>query len=317
MTWLVTYRGSDGHSVQETFSAASRAELFRLLGTRGIHAMRIEEGKTPTGIAQKISPSLAKLVACGIGAIVVVIVAVVIVKSVLRNSEKPVEIKRDATIKTERVRQPKPIDTVNVEDTSTMPKAAGEKKNVRMYLGQEVVRTEVFTNAGVLVERLYTADGKRHRINHIPPSIFKHASDEYLGIILSTPPGMPMAPLPDLSHDGNIEKAFLESLKDEIVIKDDDSDETKEIKLKVIAARESMDALLRQGIGFAEILEQERQLHNENVSVRAQVVAEYAELLRKASAEDAELYRTKINEQLLKMGIEEIKPKGNSQRGEE
>ena len=273
MTWLVTYRGSDGHSVQETFSATSRAELFRLLGTRGIHAMRIEEGKTPTGIAQKISPSLTKLVACGIGAIVVVIVAVVIVKSVLRNIEKPVEIKRDATIKTERVRQPKPIYTVNVEDTSAIPKAAGEKKNVRMYLGQEVVRTEVFTNAGVLVERLYTADGKRHRINHIPPSIFKHASDEYLGIILSTPPGMPMAPLPDLSHDGNIEKAFLESLKDEIVIKDDDSDETKEIKLKVIAARESMDALLRQGIGFAEILEQERQLHNENVSVRVYLVA--------------------------------------------
>ena len=178
-----------------------------------------------------------------------------------------------------------------------------------MYLGQEVVRTEITTNGGIVVERLYTADGKRHRINHVPPSIFKHASDEYLGIILSTPPGMPMAPLPDLSRDGNIEKAFLESLKEPIEINDDDSEETKEIKLKVMAARESMDALLRQGIGFAKVLEQERQIHNENVTVRAQVIAEYGELVRKANTEDAETYRTKINEQLEKMGIEPIPAK--------
>ena len=309
MTWQVTYRDEDGHSRTAVFEADDRNALFRQLGTNKIQAIRVAEVKSHSALSRsatmELRLSIVKVAVWCIIGIAVAICAFVIVNRI-DNAEKG-EVRHKRQIPSQSAN--KHPNTIAAPQSPKSQTVESPEKNVRMYLGQEVVRTEITTNGGIVVERLYTADGKRHRINHVPPSIFKHASDEYLGIILSTPPGMPMAPLPDLSRDGNIEKAFLESLKEPIEINDDDSEETKEIKLKVMAARESMDALLRQGIGFAKVLEQERQIHNENVTVRAQVIAEYGELVRKANTEDAETYRTKINEQLEKMGIEPIPAK--------
>lgn len=309
MTWQVTYRGKDGHLQDAIFEADDRNALFKQLGTNKINAIRIAKitshSLLPKSATMVLRPPIVKVVVWFIIGTAVATYALVILNRAQNSEERGMHHKNQTPSQHVKEQAIPTLPTQKPEKTNVET----EKKNVRMYLGQEVVRTDVFTNNGIVVERLYTADGKRHRINHVPPSIFTHASDEYLGIILSTPPGMPMAPLPDLSRDGSIEEAFLESLKEQIEINDADSEETKEIKLKVMAARESMDALLRQGFGFAEVLEQERQLHNENVTVRAQVIAEYGELVRKANAEDAEIYRTRINEQLEKMGIEPIPAK--------
>jgi hypothetical protein len=128
-----------------------------------------------------------------------------------------------------------------------------------------------------------------------------------------------MAPFPDLSHDGGIEKAFLESLNDEIMIDPNDSPSTKDIKAKVIAAREAMDAMMKQGLTFVAALENERLLHNENQTIQAQVRAEYAALIRNADLEAAEQYRLKVNEALKNLGIEEIQrkyPRDNKKQGD-
>lgn len=182
-----------------------------------------------------------------------------------------------------------------------------EKNQERTYLGSKVIKVDVTTNkAGIVVERLFTVDGKTHRVNHYPPPTFKHASDNYLALVLSTPLGAVMPPLPSLSHEKNLEASFMESLKDEIIINHVDDEETKVIKEKVILARESMKLLLKQGRTFADVLEEERGVFNENHDIRSSVIKEYNKIVSGASEEDAEGYRTAINKKLNEMGIEEI-----------
>lgn len=115
-----------------------------------------------------------------------------------------------------------------------------------------------------------------------------------------------MPPLPSLSHEKNLEASFMESLKDEIIINHVDDEETKVIKEKVILARESMKLLLKQGRTFADVLEEERGVFNENHDIRSSVIKEYNKIVSGASEEDAEGYRTAINKKLNEMGIEEI-----------
>ncbi|MBO5940368.1 MAG: hypothetical protein J6R18_04145 [Kiritimatiellae bacterium] len=180
----------------------------------------------------------------------------------------------------------------------------------RMYMGLPVVRVETSTNsAGYLVERLYTADGKRHKFTHYPPPVFKHASDSYLAMALSVPAGAEMAPLPDLSNEGGLDKAFMESLKEDIFIEEGDSERVKDLKVKVVAARETMKALLKDGYSFFEVLEETRKNINENVELRSQMTAQYHDLLQKGFSEDAESLRIKVNKVFAEMGIEDIQPR--------
>lgn len=44
MTWRVTYRSKEGKTTSITLDADSRPELFKILGSKGISAIRIEEG---------------------------------------------------------------------------------------------------------------------------------------------------------------------------------------------------------------------------------------------------------------------------------
>ena len=75
MRWRVTYRGKDGQQTDEVFEAADRNELFKMLSSKGINAVRIEEddGKKrvvrnrPTG---KNSPSKTMIVALAAIAII-------------------------------------------------------------------------------------------------------------------------------------------------------------------------------------------------------------------------------------------------------
>lgn len=43
MNWNVTYRNKDGHRVTDVFEADSRKALFKILSSKGISAIRIEE----------------------------------------------------------------------------------------------------------------------------------------------------------------------------------------------------------------------------------------------------------------------------------
>jgi hypothetical protein len=313
MTFTVKYRTNSGSITEKAVEAANREDCFAKCKAQGIAVVSVSNGKLKVNTPKKCG----KFHLAGrnfnvksfliIGAVSVAIAVVAVFSN--WNDGVPAQEQTEIAFKAKTVKKgialmrEKPA-TANMASDKRV--SAMKQREKRIYLGSEVLRSEFITNGNIIIERVFTADGKRHRINHLPPSIFKHASDEYLAIFLSTPPGLPMAPFPDLSRDGGIEKAFLESLNEEIVIDSGDSDSVKEIKAKVIAARATMDAMMRQGMTFVKALENEISIHNENQSLKSQVNAEYIDLLKNANAEDAEDYRVRINKILSGLGIEEV-----------
>jgi hypothetical protein len=319
MTFTVKYRAGDGAMREERIEAANRGECIAKCKAHGIAPVSVREYiATGHSVALRFHISSKCLFWC-CGLLLLGAVAYI-----LTGNSIPELPENKARLGEKQSNPPKRAvrtdsNPVGIKSCTNSTKEAERSVNKRIYLGSEVLRSEFTTNGNIIIERLFTADGKRHRINHMPPSVFKNASDEYLAIFLSTPPGAPMVPFPDLSHDGGIEKAFLESLNDEIMIDPNDSPSTKDIKAKVIAAREAMDAMMKQGLTFVAALENERLLHNENQTIHAQVRAEYAALIRNADLEAAEQYRLKVNEALKNLGIEEIQrkyPRDNKKQGD-
>ncbi len=324
MTFTVTYRAKDGALREERVDAANRAECLAECRKRGIAPTGIREGKT--GKSGKSRMSGKSWFAIGAALAIVAggawwwfggrgAAALPAEAPARPKAEKPKG--RDGE-------RPTPKSALHGKGTPSAKPTANTTtpatNDVRYYAGQPVVRVDTSTNsAGMVVERLYTADGKRHRVTHFPPPVFKHASDEYLATLLSTPSGAEMPPLPDLSRE-NMEEQFRKSLEDEIEVKPDDPERIKDLKAKVMIVRENMKEMLKEGRGFAEVLEEARKTANENVEVRSQAVAQYYDLLRKGQDGDAEELRKKMNEVLVQMGIEEIAPhqraRGKDQTGE-
>ena len=319
MTFTVKYRANDGAMREECIEASTRSECIAKCKGQGIAPLSVRE-YAATGqyfVTSRFHISAKYLILGGGLLLIGTLVCILTGNRVAELREDTIQSK-----KLQRSHQKSVVRTISsssgTKSRTNYAKKTEQSVKKRMYLGSEVLRSEFTTNGNVVVERLFTADGKRHRINHIPPSVFKNASDEYLAIFLSTPPGAPMAPFPDLSHDGGLEKAFLGSLSEKIEINPNDSPSVKDIKAKVIAAREAMDAMMKQGMTFSGALERERQLHNENQTIQAQVKAEYAALIRNADLEAAEQYRLKVNEALKDLGIGEIQrkyPKDSQKQG--
>ena len=331
MTFTVTYRAKDGALREERVEAANRAGCVAECRRRGISPTKIVEGTGANRRQDDGSPSQPRIT--GNAAILAAVVLAAIAGgawwwfggrgAAALPAETPARSKAEKPKGRDGARPAKAPVSPTEDAPAAKPKAdttAPATNDVRRYAGQPVVRVDTSTNsAGMVVERLYTADGKRHRVTHFPPPVFKHASDEYLAILLSTPSGAEMPPLPDLSRE-NMEEQFRKSLEDEIEIKPDDPERIKDLKAKVMIVRENMKEMLKEGRGFAEVLEEARKTANENVEVRSQAVAQYYDLLRKGQDGDAEELRKKMNEVLVQMGIEEIAPRqrarGKDQTGE-
>ena len=338
MTFTVTYRGADGAVREERVEAAGRGECFAQCRARGIAPMGVAERRSDGKIRRsnhktRRSNGDARLsirkTRRSIFAAVFVMIALAgggawwwLDHDKTQPVQEPEAPKKPSFAKEVKPASvPKTIDGPSTKDSiqpTEVVVSPSTNNDVRMYEGQPVVHVEAFTNkAGMLVERLYTADGKRHRLTHFPPPIFKHASDRYLSTILSVPTGVEMPPLPDLSGEHNLEEEFMKSLEDEIVIEESDSNKIKDLKLRVMIARDNMKALIKSGRGFAEVLEETRRTMNENVEIRAQTLRQYSELLSNGQNKDAEAFRVKVNEVLSQMGIDEIEPVQHTKKGVE
>ena len=314
MTFTVKYRAIDGKMREECIEAASRSECVAKCKAQGVAPISVKEG------GKVFRRTDSKVLG---GKLLWIIAGVVILGGICwwffgRQVEAPLSnvphtAKISSSKKAKNIRPPSVVVPENKSQLAKNISKKGSTNNAsRMYMGSPVIRVEASTNsAGYLVERLYTADGKRHKFTHYPPPVFKHASDSYLAMALSVPVGAEMAPLPDLSNEGGLDKAFMESLKEDIFIEDGDSERIKDLKVKVVAARETMKALLKEGYSFVEVLEDTRKNINENVELRAQMTAQYHDLLQKGFSEDAESLRIKVNKVFAEMGIEDIQPRKN------
>ena len=206
--------------------------------------------------------------------------------------------KKPGTIKEVK---PKAAPTAKAEVSTATNNAPSAQQ--LLWMGQKVVRYSATTNAaaGKIIETLVTDDGKIHkRLIEEKRSIFDNSSDELISMAITTPPGQIMPPLP--MYPG-FEKDFKEALNNPIKINEDDPPKVKELKERVIAAREDIKAMMDQGMTIREILTEHEKVWNENAEIRRDAQKGYDEVLANGSEEDARKYRIKMDAALQQMGI--------------
>ena len=342
MIFTVKYRGADGAPVSEAVEAASRADCLAKMKARGVSVLGVKEGNF-AGKPRKTRDSRASMDPRNSRAsstsrasrktITATIIAVVAVAAILgigiwwmmsrdkaqpsSEPEIPKKVALPKEVKPAAAPKPEAVTNSSGFHGSDGGVPVSATNEVLKYKGVEIVRSTAQTNTdGTVIERIFTADGKSHRITHLPPRVFTNPCDEYLAAILTVPKNAPMAPLPDLSHE-NLEEQFKEAIKTPIKVLPEDSDEVKEAKMLVIAAREEMATLLKNGYKFHEVLMEQQKIAAENLDVRAKVIREFNEIVKSGDSESAREYVRKMNVALQQMGIEGLKLPASMRNPEE
>lgn len=161
------------------------------------------------------------------------------------------------------------------------------------------------TNGMYIVEMYKMPDGKKlKKYRYSTPSIWHSNTDQLLHMALSTPPGVTMPPIPYTR--GTATKDFYDSLNTPIVINDDDSDEVREAKERVIEARETVKQLLSEGYTFEDIMADFEQQNAKDAEMRQEVSDRIEEIKREGDIDMAREYMHKANEFLRESGITEV-----------
>lgn len=143
---------------------------------------------------------------------------------------------------------------------------------------------------------------------------FDNPSDQLISMTINGNGG-PIAPLP---FSDNMDEAFRKSLEKPIVINDDDSEEVKAAKRRVLEAREDIKALLKEGKSVRQILEEHREDVNFKAEIRSKIAKEARDILESGDAEGAKKYVMMMNFALQQKGIEEVEmPLTREQRREQ
>ena len=320
MAWFtVQYRDKNGAKAEAEFEAADKTALFKLLAEKKISAVNVSEGRLGKKGARKrttggTSPNLPKSLVRGIVAGVVVFAGAIIAWHFLARgggSEKP-----DAAKNPPKTVKPAPMPVVpSPEKPEVAPPKPVEDE---LPPSQRRVKTiSIQTNyIGQICERYQTADGKTHKIYRpSKPPLFKHQTDQLLAMALA---GDDRRSAPPLPLGRNLDKEFLESLKTPIEISPDDPPDIVARKEAVIAARKQVDELMRQGIGFTQILADHQKLMSENKQIRDEMIREIKQYNAESDRESTQKALDSVNAALENMGITPIEmPKTAEERAAE
>ena len=175
----------------------------------------------------------------------------------------------------------------------------------------------VVTNEAGFILTTIEEDGKRKIITEsLTPPTFKNPMHQLIAAIVAMDNGSEMAPLPLGPGDDAAMRAALK-----LPIKDlpTDTEEIKKLKDAVRATRKDIESLMDQGISVSEIFTQHRELWNENIKIRNEMIGEYRRFLTEGDVEAAGQYLEQINRSFREMGIPEIEeadiqPKGKKKR---
>ena len=244
-----------------------------------------------------IAPSMMRGIVAGLA---VAIVAGVCVFMFAGKGEKPVEkVEKKPT----EIKEVTPAPAPKAVPTSVVQKVEKELPPSERRVKTLSISTNSCT--GQVCERYQTADGKTHRwIHPSKPPIFKHHADQLLVMALGIDDKKGAPPLPPLR--GNLDRLFVEAMKDPIVINPDDSPKVVEIKTRVQEARQQVDELMREGISFAQILADHEKLMSENRKVRNEMIAEIKKFNAETDVESTQKALESVNNALRNMGIAEI-----------
>ena len=188
------------------------------------------------------------------------------------------------------------------ESDIALPVAANPNK--RYEDGVEVVAENVRTNSsGAVIEKLTLADGRKISKVHPPKPLFENTADQVIALAVSTKPGESMPPLPDIS---NIDKEFADSLLAPIQINDDDPDDIKEIKAKVLEVKAYLIEEIKNGGSVVEALMAHQKEMETMADSRLMAIQEMQKLREEDGDEAAREFAEKVNESFKVRGIPEI-----------
>ena len=325
MTFTVTYRDQRGAKREEAIEAESRAACVAACRARGISPLAIREGAK--GLKGKAIPhshnsifshfhNSTILAALGILALLAILGGIWWYgRGTARPAAGSPETARPAAGSPGTARPTKGMPReVAPAKSQRAPKpaaanapaqeAAPSKREV--WLGREIVRKTVVTNGTDLIITRIDAEGKVHKeYTTIHKRLFSNPVDIALSILLTTPEGALMPPLPPLGPRAG--DAFIKALKTPIEVPEDATPEERRVVDIVLAAREEMLEELGNGRTVNEVIEDHCTFADENNRFRAEAMAQYKKLVAEGDEDMAEQFRAKANEMLAQKGAKPLK----------
>lgn len=168
------------------------------------------------------------------------------------------------------------------------------------YKDRRIVVRSSTNSWGQIIDRCIMPDGKRRKvIRNLRKPLFKNVTDE---ILLKAVVGGGDDPGPPIPFDENMEAAFIESLKNPIVISESDSEEEIAAKELVNEARENMLALIKEGHTFFDALNEHIGMQKENSAMRSTVLETVHELRESGDGSIMDEYIKEANNILTNLG---------------
>lgn len=216
---------------------------------------------------------------------------------------EPVEQPAKETKRAEKVTKSK--STVPSKPTPNVEQKIEAKDPSKMYEdGVEVVKYIVSTNnSGAVTEKLTLADGRKIAKVHPPKPVFDNPADQVIALAICAKPGESMPPLPNLN---GIDEDFAKSLLSPIKINDDDPDEVKELKAKVIETKAYLVDEIKNGGSVIEALKAHQAEMERIADSRLMAIREMQKLQSEGDPEMAREFAEKVNESFRARGIPEI-----------
>ena len=308
MTFTVKYRSNNGSIAEKPIEAANRADCFANCKAQGIVPISVEYGSAGRNESKmrNVDHSLKRFFSGGKFLCCVAVLSVAGIFIWFRQDREIIpSVERGK--KKIRVIDIKPVAKTNLTKVVKKPMdiSTAMQSLKRVVLGSEVVASSARTNqSGAVIEKLRLADGRTIEKVTPPKPIFDNPSDQMIAVALSANPGQTVAPFPDL---GSIDDDFAKSLATPIRIEEGDSEETKELKLKVKEARAYIAAEIGQGKTAKQCLYEYRE-EMERIADSHLMAITQMETMKKEGASAAEIskFRTRINEFLREKGITEL-----------
>lgn len=206
MRWRVTFRGKDGQQADDVFEAADRNELFKMLSSKGINAVRIEEDD---GKRRSVRKPHAKAESHSYASLAVLAIAAIAVGVILwfltgRNADKPrqddkTERKAKATSVTKPAQKPDKKDAkdIHTEEPEKPAPPPYVKKPGQMQLPNGKILTfpapkEGETRKVYAYGHMYECDSEGNFRDITPRKLFHTAFEgNFLGLAVEDKPFIP------------------------------------------------------------------------------------------------------------------------------
>ena len=324
MKFDVSYKDGSGLVKVERLEARTRNECFSMLSRRGITPLRITAVRDSQNVARKLLDGMGSGLGRGavLAAVGVVLVAAVIAWALLGNdseSKSTMEKKGPKRVGAAETSAPHaalpPVESPETKDTASIEDAspAVPEREVRYEDGVEVISSVVTTNStGAVMERLVLANGKKIRKIHPPKPVFDNAADQLIALALATKPGESMPPFPDMN---GVDRDFEQALMTPIVINDNDPDDVRELKAKVMEVRAYLAEEVKNGGSLVDALEAHRSEMDRIADSHAMAIQEVQKLMSEGNLEGAREFAENVNAAFEAQGIPPIKvpaaPAGN------